>query len=256
MHTHNVSLDSITPTGPKHNILKSDVLAAIGTIPSSVPAAQAERADKLAHLDLSNIVIAKQTSTQPADAPAPSSKVDPTQATAEEIEDELLPISVPISLAPLLNLQQKLAEKLGSAPSLSTLLARAVAVANTALPAVKNVPSTDELFDALLSPKPFKATPKVSDGKYVPMVANTSELPASELIGEVGEEDIYDVLTSAPKPRLNFPTSSVSSLPSEQPGAVNIFALFVTPEEEKRASMFLERLRDVVEANPGRLIGL
>jgi hypothetical protein len=248
IHTHSLDPSKIKPTGPKHNILKSDVLAAIGAVPESLPAAQAERADKLAHLDLSNIVLAAPA--PPSEPAAPSSKADPAQEEVEE-EDELLPISIPISLAPLLSLQSKFSTALGTAPELSTLLARAVALANTALPAVKSAPTADELFDAIVSAKPTPSI-KVSNGKYVPLVASNTELSLSDLEHE--EEDVYDLLTSS-KPKAKLP-SPVQMPESSGAGAINIFALLVPPNEEKRATVFLEKLRDVVEGSPAKLIGL
>jgi hypothetical protein len=252
LHTHNLSVTDITPTGPKSNILKTDVLAAIGSIPKSVPAEEAKRTKHLTHLDLSNIVLATP-------AAAEATRTSPPPATAvESVEDEeLLPLSIPVSLAPLLALQQKLSQTLGTAPPLSTLLARAISLANTALPISKTTASADDLFDALLSTpsNPFK----VSDGKYIPLVANATELPISDL--EDSEEDIYDILTS-PLPlhssskRAKYQEPVVDEQGSDQPGAINVFALLVPPIEEKRAMTFLERLRHVLEASPGRLIGL
>jgi hypothetical protein len=247
LHTHNISIDQIKPTGPKNNILKSDVLAAIGSIPESVPATQAEQAAKLSHLDLSNIVLA---------TPPPAKQDAAAKVEELEQEEELLPLSIPISLAPLLALQEKMNGALGTAPSLSTLIARAISMANTALPSAKTGPSADELFNELISTSSASShANKVSNGKYVPLLANSMELPLSEF--DSPQEDIYDILTSPTASRSTKRSMPfISEVSSSQSGSINVFALVVPPAEEKRALTFLGRLRDVLEATPGKLIGL
>ena len=74
LHQHNLDLSTtstIPATGPKGRLLKGDVLAHLGQIPSSYPSELSTRLSKLSHLNLSNITPAPPPSSQTTTTPPP-----------------------------------------------------------------------------------------------------------------------------------------------------------------------------------------
>lgn len=236
------AISDMTPTGPGGRLLKGDVLAYLGTVSSSRPEEIMKRFNHNAHLDLSNIKIA-----------APKAPKKTEKATTREVpirEDRL--VSLPVSLAAVIKVQAKVEDTLGTFIPLSTFLQRAAEVANDALPLPSNYkPTTDELFNQVLGLD--NVGPKASRGRYLPQIA---ALPPSSLTGVApkpkAKVDIIDFLAnstkkSAPKAR-TFPTR-----PGVSTGT-NFFSLTVHKDEEKRARVFLQRMKTVLESKPGNLV--
>jgi len=233
LHTHNLSAADITPTGPDNRLLKGDVLAHLGSIPKTYPKEASERFEKASHLDLSNVTPA---------APKQDKKVEPV-AVEEPPMEQFLNVSLPIDLKPLLKLQHKLQETLGHAPDLSELISRAVDLSNTGLPSSSRPPSTDQLFDELVGIPSFSSA--MSNGTFAPLINAAEPEPV-----KVPQIDLFDQLvgsvTSKPKALSN--TTSVLS------GAVNDFSLAVAEVDKKRATVFLQRMKSVLEVEPGKLV--
>lgn len=252
----------IPATGPGGRLLKGDVLAYMGSIKSDYSKTQSERIQKLGHLDLSNIKVAKA----PAGVPAGSTTgpaVGPDGAAKEE--PKLTSVSIPISLAEVLKVQQRVQETLGVSMPLSAFLARAVDQANENLPLPKGAkPSADSLFNVVLG---LDKVPTSSRGTYLPQI---TALPSFSIKPSVPKSpstrpskkpvDIIDILSGKAKPARSVigRAALAGSLPSVSvsgaAGAINLFSLTVPAGEKKRARTFLERVKTVLQVEPGRLV--
>ncbi|KAI1840113.1 hypothetical protein JX266_013678 [Neoarthrinium moseri] len=237
------ALSEITPTGPQGRLLKGDVLAYLGSITESRPADIKKRFDHNSHLDLSNIKIA---------APAAPPKAQKAGAPEAPVPEDLL-VVLPISLASVIETQKKIEASLGTFLPLSTFVARAAEVANDELPLPSNYkPSANELFNQVLGLD--KVDPKVSRGLYIPQI---TAVPPTSFTGvapkpKPSKVDIIDLLSGSPKKSAK-PAAQSLGKPGISPGT-NTFSLKVPKSEEKRAQVFLARLKTVLEQDPGRLV--
>lgn len=251
LHTHNIKADSINATGPNGRLLKGDVLAFLKEIPASAPQQLEERIAKLSHLDLSNI-------TPAAPKPSPKEvavKEEPNVEKAVEVPVEL---SVPVSLASVLQVQKRMSATLGITLPLSTFIARAIALANEDLPSSsRKAPTADELFDHIVGVSNIsKSAPKTMDGSFKPQIIALPD-PSAGLgfAKKAGKRsDPFDAiigLSGTQKSTLKAKSKVLESL-----GPENVFSLSVVKgtEEEKRAKVFLERVKSLVEVEPGRLV--
>lgn len=232
------AISEMTPTGPNGRLLKGDVLVYLGSVNADTPAAITARFDKLSHLDLSNIKIAKK--------PEPK-KEEKAAAKAPVVEDSL--ITLPISLAPVIEVQRKIQDTLGVFLPVSTFVARATDVANDELPrsaAVK--PTADELFNQVLGLD--KLDVRGSRGFYLPQISAVPPASLSAKRPAAKQADVIDIL-AAPTKKVSKPKRSLA--PGVSTG-VNVFSLVVPKAEEKRAKVFLERVKLVLENEPGRLV--
>ncbi|KAI0535534.1 hypothetical protein GGR58DRAFT_478848 [Xylaria digitata] len=233
------AISEMTPTGPGGRLLKGDVLAYLGTVSPSRPEDIMKRFNHNSHLDLSNIKIA-----------APKKKTVKAPVQEAPIPEERL-VSLPVSLAAVIKVQAKIEDTLGTFVPLSTFLERAAKVANDALPLPSNyTPTADELFNQVLGLD--KVAPKASRGRYLPQIA---ALPPSSLTGVApkpkAKVDIIEFLASSTKASPKIRTAPI------QPGVstgTNFFSLTVPGDEEKRAKVFLQRMKTVLESKPGNLI--
>ncbi|KAL8905884.1 MAG: hypothetical protein Q9207_002361 [Kuettlingeria erythrocarpa] len=246
--------DKIPASGPKGRLLKGDVLAYLGRISKSYPSEQSARITKLGHLDLSKIQVAapKEASPQPrAQAAAQVSETEPEPEPDTEV-------AVPISLKSVLEVQKRIQDTLGVTMPLSTFIARATEVANDELPrSASYKPSADQLFDQVLGLD--KAGLKTSRGNFMPQITALPPSPSTYAVPTKppNKPDIIDILTGS-QPRAS--TARVGLLPpgimaGSEPGAAsNLFSVSVAKGEEKRAKIFLERVKTILQVEPGRLI--
>lgn len=245
--------DKIPATGPKGRLLKGDVLAYLGNISASYSSDQSTRISKLAHLDLSAIQIAPPKKPDPT----ASSQISPAKTPAQELETE---VAVTISLKAVLEVQSRIQSALGLTLPLSTFIARATEVANQRLPQSSTyTASADEIFDQILGLNTVQH--KASRGSFTPqMVAlPTGPSPSSVSSSRVRQPDIIDELTLA------RPTSRASSQKSNQPTpklmtspkgdtSITVFRVSAKKGEEKRAKVFLERVKTILQVEPGTLV--
>ncbi|KAI0383096.1 pyruvate dehydrogenase protein x component [Hypomontagnella monticulosa] len=236
------AISEITPTGPAGRLLKGDVLAYLGSVSSSRPGEIKARFDHNSHLDLSNIKIAA-----PKEAPKKAEKATPEVAIPED-----LIVSLPISLATVIEVQKKIEDTLDTFIPLSTFVARATELANDELPLPANYkPTADELFNQVLGLD--KASPKGSQGYYLPQIAAVLSPSFTGVAPKPkAKVDIIDFLAGSakkpsPKPRRTGPHSGIST-------GNNIFSVTVPKAEEQRAKAFLQRVKAVLEVEPGRLV--
>ncbi|KAL8672953.1 MAG: hypothetical protein Q9168_002628 [Polycauliona sp. 1 TL-2023] len=244
--------DNIPASGPKGRLLKGDVLAYMGRISQSYPSEQSARITKLGHLDLSNVQIAA-----PKEAPSHSSA--PAQAETPKIA-ELDPepdsnIALPISMKSVLEVQKRIQETLGVTVPLSTFIARATDVANDGLPrSASYKPSNDELFNQVLGLHMVDST--TSRGSFIPRVTSLPTTTAFRAPpGPLKKHDIIDILTNTtprtPKPAV-APTSASMTVGSAP--TTNVFIVSASKGEEKRAKVFLERVKTILQVEPGSLV--
>lgn len=250
-HLSDEDVAKIPATGPNNRLLKGDVLAFLGTIEQDYPAEQSKRIDHLAHLDLSNIKI-----QPPA---AKSAAVTAAATTAPEPETpRVTSIALNISLSEVLKVQKRMKDTLGLSVPLSTFLARAVDLANDDLPLPKGAkPSANDLFNAVLG---LDTIPTTSRASYLPQIDAFSISPIPTISRPVRTKapDIIDILSGRVVRRTAAPVRSAEPAPGRNitttDGAVNVFSLAVPVGEEKRARTFLERVKTVLQVEPGRLI--
>lgn len=237
-------IEKMTPSGPNNRLLKGDVLAYLGTIGTEYPTELSTKINKLTHLDLSNIKMAPRK-----EAPKAAKK---EAATVEEtIQD--VEVAVPISMSAVTEVQERIEASLGVFMPLSTFIARAADYANEDLPRSKSyTPTSDELFDAVLGLD--KVSSRGARGTFLPQI---TALPATAIAtmprakASAPKSDIIDILTGK-KP---LPTKRTQSpiLPGVA-ATTNIFSVNVPKGDEKRAQIFLERVKSVLEAEPGSLV--
>lgn len=224
----------IPPTGPNGRLLKGDVLAYLGAITASKPGAISDMFKRLSHLDLSNIKVAERK------VPPPKKVEEPVVPAVEEVE-----IAVPISLEKVIKIQKKVQSTLDTHIPLSTFIARATDYANDDLPPSSREPTADELFDKILGLDKLK--PRGSRGFYIPQMAALPEVSLKKQAPK--QPDIIDIL-AAPKGALQPVPPPMFYGPPE----TSIFSLVVSPSDEKRAMVFLTRLKTILEKEPGRLV--
>jgi hypothetical protein len=229
----------ITATGPAGRLLKGDVLAYLGAIDKAYPRQQSARLEKLSHLDLTNIN--RTTARQPEATPAAKQE----EKAETPVEDTTTELGVTISFSAVKELQQRVHKQLGVDIPLDTFIGRAIAVSNVDLPPRTVPPTADELFNQVLG---LNQTPSFSSGTFDPLIINT---PLTRT-PKVPQPDIIDILSGkAPAKRsVKLPSSSYLQ-PTNDSAWVG---LMVEKAEEKRAKVFLERMKTVLQVNPGSLV--
>ncbi|KAH6671544.1 hypothetical protein F5X68DRAFT_175168 [Plectosphaerella plurivora] len=234
---------SITPTGPQGRLLKGDVLAFVGSINAETPAKISERYQKLAELDLSNIKVAEKKEVKKPAAPVKEAAPAP----------KALEVSVPVTLAKVIEVQRRIQDKLGVFLPVSTFIARASELANDDLPPSARKPTADELFNQVLGLD--KVGSRLSRGSYLPQIEALPEASflSSKPAAPRAQTDIIDILSGsatkkAPAPKVPETVAGVSAK------GTNIFTLVVPQGDQQRASIFLERVKTILERDPGRLV--
>ena len=251
--------DKIPASGPKGRLLKGDVLSYLGSIKSAYSSEQSTRITKLGHLDLSNAKPAPPKEA-PKEAERPPKDV-PAASQPEPVPEPDTEIAVPISLSSVLAVQKRIQDTLGVTLPLSTFITRAVELANDDLPpSTQSKPTADELFNDVLGLNKVSGV-RTSRGTYMPQITalplagfvdSSAPKPSSKL-------DVYDILTgqkaSAPaKNRAPAPPGPGIAIGANTGGATNLFSVSAAKGEEKRAKNFLERVKTILQVEPGRLV--
>jgi len=254
LHSNGLSTsdaNNIPATGPSGRLLKGDVLAHLGRLSQkSYAGEQSKRIVELGHLDLSNI--------KKAAPKAAAKKEEAKKAPAEKIEEPDTQVTVPISLAAVLTTQKRIQDSLGLHLPLSTFIARASELANEDLPRGRSTsPTAAELFDAVLGLDKVRGSK--SRGSYVPQVKLLSPAEDVTVGSSAGARpkksmDIIDMLSSA-KPAVSRPKSAPMPGASGAPSITeNMFSVSAKKGDEKRARVYLERVKTVLEQEPGQLV--
>ncbi|WPG97506.1 Hypothetical protein R9X50_00028300 [Acrodontium crateriforme] len=229
--------DAIPASGPKGRLLKGDVLAYLGQISKDAPANATARLNKLSHLDLSNIQIAK---------PTPAPEAAKAAATAQPELPQETEFAVPISLAAVIATQKRIQDSLGIFLPLSTFIARASELANEDLPIGKSQkPTADDLFNSVLG---LDTVARSSRGQYVPEITGLGPVSYSRPSNK--KADIIDLL--APKQKKAAPIVSAESVGISS--GDNVLSVMAKSGDEARATEYLERMKLALEKEPGRLV--
>jgi len=235
----------ITASGPNGRLLKGDVLAYLGRIEKAYPSNQSKRIAQLGHLDLSNIKKAQPKK----DITRPETVAKGRPATEPDPDSQII---LPISLDAVLATQSRIQQSLGISLPLSKFIARASEMANEDLPRGRSTqPTPTELFDAVLGLDKVK---KTSKGRYTPQI--TAVPPAGALPTSpkpMNKADIFDMLTGSAKPSRmqNVATPGASG---GSAGANKVFSVTAKKGDERRARVYLERVKTVLEVEPGRCV--
>lgn len=233
--------DKIPATGPNGRLLKGDVLAYIGSIEGSYASELAERIHKLAHLDLSNIKVA-------APKEKPAEKSAPAAEAPAVVEEPEVNVSMPISLQAAKDFQTHLEKTVGVNVPVSELISRAVLLANEDLPRSQVAkPTSDELFNAVLG-QPIS---KFSRGNFQPEIWQQAvTVSSAPRAAGFKKPDILDILAGKKASR-----GSVVGGRAERPvGLENVFSVSVPKGDQYRGRVFLERVKTVLEDQPGQLV--
>lgn len=256
LHEHGLdaaAADEIPATGPKGRLLKGDVLVYLGKAKPDAAANGQAVYNRLAHLDLSNIKVAEHSKSKQSKTAAESADASKTRAQPPVVD--ALQVALPISLKEVIAAQKKVQDALGVSVPLWSFVTSAMRVANDELPLPRDYqPSADELFHQVLGlDKAARRT--ASRGHYV---ADISALPSaptspspSPSLSKAGQPDIIDLLAGTGK--IQSATTPVSR-PSGLSMGVNLFSLKVPKAEETRAKTFLDRVKEMLENEPARLV--
>ena len=218
------------------------MLSYLGKIEKSYASELATRIGKLSHLDLSNIKVA-------APKKAPADKAAPAAAAAAPEQD--VEIAVRVSLKAVIECQKRVQESIGVFLPISTFIARATELANEGLPKSKtSKPSADELFNAVLGLDKV-AGKKYARGHFTPQITASPLTTLGARLSAGKKPDIFDLLAGK-KPAARSKKASADSPAVVAP--LNVFSINVPKGDEKRGQVFLERVKSVLEAEPGRLV--
>lgn len=239
--------DKIPATGPGGRLLKGDVLAYIGQIQNTYPSELADRFKTLSHLDLSNIKIA-------AKKEAPAQKSTKATKAPLPIEDPTVELALPISFKAVMDCQKRVQDSIGVFLPLSTFIARATELANEDLPRSKTVkPTANELFDAVLGLDKIPGK-QYSRGQFIPQVTALSPTTLRSARAPTSRKsDILDLLASKKSSGAGSKAPRIGGAEGVV-GPLNVFSVSVPKGDEKRGRVFLERVKSVLEVEPGRLV--
>jgi hypothetical protein len=147
--------------------------------------------------------------------------------------------------------QKRVQDSIGVFLPLSTFIARATELANEELPKSKTAkPTADELFNAVLGLN--NVGKKWSRGQFVPQVTSLPPATMSSLRAPVFRKpDVLDILTARKSAGRKAPAAGGAE---DIIGPLNVFSVSVPKGDEKRGRVFLERVKSVLEVEPGRLV--
>lgn len=187
----------------------------------------------------------------PSVATSKASTAEPAKSDTE--------MAVTISLASVLEVQRRIQRTLHVTLPLSTFIARAIELANDDLPRSTSAkPSANDLFNQILGLD--QVAPKTSSGSFTPQITALPPTPMTSVAKPdrpAKQPDIMDMLTGRTS------AASVKGLPMPPPGtmagsapgaSINVFSVNVPKGEEKRAKVFLERVKTVLQVEPGKLV--
>lgn len=227
------------------------MLAYLGGIKRSYSSEQSARISKLGHLDLSNV------------KPVPTNAAPSLQSSKDRLVKPIEPepidteIAIPISLSSVLSVQKRVQKALGVTVPLSIFIARATELANDDLPrSTATKPTANELFDDILGLANVRL--KSSRGSYTPQItALPNKIFAKRAITQK-HPDVYDILAGKTSTTAVYPATEATpweTMAGPETGeATNVFSVSAARGEEQRARVFLERVKTILQVEPGRLV--
>ncbi|KAF2224994.1 hypothetical protein BDZ85DRAFT_193836 [Elsinoe ampelina] len=234
--------DKIPATGPNGRLLKGDVLSYVGSIAKDYSSQQSARLTKLGHMDLSKIQVV------PAETKTRAAKKEEAVSPPPPADTE---IALPISLSAVIATQKRVKDTLGITLPLGVFIGRASELANEDLPLAKGKPTADDLFNSIIGADQVES--RSSRGAYFPYVTGLSaSSPATSTRAK--KADVFDeILGTKPAPRRQ---AALPPLVGAEGVATttNVFSVTAKQGEEQRVQTYLERMKLVLEAEPGRLV--
>ena len=251
--------DTIPASGPKGRLLKGDVLGYLGRISSTYSSEQSKRISKLGRLDLGNIEPAKFKNM----ASSQRSTYETTKVPGPDLVSTDTQVAIPISLSAVISVQRRIQATLGITLPLSTFIARATKLANSDLPRSAATTSTaDELFHDVLGLNNISS--KTSRGTYAPQMVTLPSKPCTESAGPQSQPDVYEVLTCTSPTRASLidtgmQPAGITALSKAEEStskteSTNVFSVSSVKGDEKRAKVFLERMKTILQVEPGSLV--
>jgi len=217
-------------------------LAYVGKIQESYPSELADGFKKRSQLDLSNIKVMPKKE-------APAKKAAAAEAP-KVVEDLPVEIALPISLTAVTECQKRVKDSIGVFLPLTTFIARAAELANENLPKSKTAkPTADELFNAVLGLDKVSGS-SFSRGNFVPQMTSLPPTTVSTRSSSFKKPDILEVLAGKKTAARGAKAAGAQTVI----GPLNVFSVSVPKGDEKRGRVFLERVKAVLEAEPGRLV--
>lgn len=174
----------------------------------------------------------------------------PGQVQIEEGPAKLLTaeMSVTISLSAVAEVRQRISKTLGIDMPLAEFISRAVAISNTDLPPLDCPPTADELFNQILGLD--KVSPSLK-GNFNPQILALPPTLTSFSTRKVPKSDTLDILTG----KRQIPARKARpTLTAPSTGTAHVFSVTTSKVEEKRAKIFLERVKTILQVDPGRLV--
>ncbi|KAF4554169.1 Pyruvate dehydrogenase-like protein [Elsinoe fawcettii] len=234
--------DKIPATGPNGRLLKGDVLSYVGSIAKDYSSKQSQRLTKLGHLDLSKIQVV------PAKAPAKTATEEAAAAPLPPADTE---IALPISLSAVIATQKRVQDTLGIRLPLGVFIGRASELANEDLPLAKGKVSADDLFNSIIGAD--QVVEKSSRGAYFPSVTGLP-VSAPSVPTRTSKADVFDEILGT-KPARRIQTALPPLVGAEGVATtMNVFSVTAKQGEEQRVQAYLERMKLVLESEPGRLV--
>ena len=228
----------IPATGPNGTLLKGDVLAYLGQVKEDYLSAQSQRLNDLSHLDLSYTKNLPVKSTQ-------------QEATNDHLENgkpqpSVVEVTAPISLVAIHRCQELLLQSLNVKVPLSKFITQASKIANKEiLKQALSCTSKSTVFDTIIG---HDQGDKIS--RFVPYVSSRKRTNNTET--KKLNVDSLEFLTAIwPAPAISKQTRQ-----SQETAASNyeIIGVKVTRENKSSASAFLNRIKALLEVEPGQLI--
>ena len=251
LHEKSIGLsevEKIPVTGPNGRLLKGDVLAYVGAIEPSYTEEQSGRIASLGHLDLSKIKLAESHEST-VTTPDQNTSASSTKPAAHPPQT----FSVAISLQAVREIRKRVQTTLGVEIPLDTFISRAIEISNDNLPPAVVEPTADELFAHVLGLE--DADWKTAYGKFMPQISPLSEAslrPTGADKIAIQEQDILNILINNTNEATTTKVPTVSSLNRSE--ITDIFTVTAAKGEERRADIFLKRVKSMLEGNPGNLI--
>ena len=162
-------------------------------------------------------------------------------------------VAVSISFKAVLEVQERIRAALGVKLPLSTFIARATETANEDLPrSTIHKPSADELFNQVLGLD--RVSSNTSQGNFTPQILALPRKPLPPTPGPAKKVDILDLLSAGhssqePSKRLGVPPS-VTMGERNARAAMSVFSVSAPKGQEKRARVFLERVKMILQVEP------
>lgn len=240
--TEEDAIGKIPATGPSGRLLKGDVLAYLGLISKDSLNAVTSNIKGTQHLDLSNIKAKAPQAAPSADKAQQEEKPKEEAKKEKPSKPEPVVLRSTFSLSDVSLLRTTVDATLSTSLSINTLVEKASKLAHRdvgILSKPRKSALNDPLFDALVAP------PRTSKKPFEEKLTFKSAGP----LPKTKTADVMDILASPRKP-VAAPATKATSAPQQLDVAVKVN----TPDGEKKAQLYLDRLQYYLTNGKGDLL--